>query len=253
MPRSLFTALVSGSVCLPLVVAAVPGPIASQIAEPYIRERDALPVFDGRLSPGAQEIAMTPVRWRKRARSQVEYGRTTAWPEEVERRLVDHVAALWRFDADMADIDEPGTGDNWPKSMRGCRTVLPGGVEVYAVEHLWVPTGYRGLTFVLRDGATGRVSPRPLSLVQKWSSVGDDGPTAWWADLEGDGSLELGLERSYHNGTVEDGRFVRWFHVTEDLKLELVHVSPLLDEVRGSRGARTASFARASCVARKAS
>jgi len=237
MPRPITTALVLGTLCLPLVVAAAPALVGAQIAGPYIRERDALPAFDGRLQPGEQEIAMTPVRWRDRARVQSDHGLTTGWPAAVERQFVDHIAALWRSEALMEWLGEPGTGDDWSKSMRGCRTVLPGGLEVYAVEHPWVPTGCRGLTFVLRDGATGRVSSRPLSLVQKWSVVGGGGPTAWWADLEGDGSVAFGLERRYHNGTVEDGRFIRWFQATKELEFELVHVSPLLDEVRGvSRG-----------------
>ncbi|MGB1602100.1 MAG: hypothetical protein ACPIOQ_55750, partial [Promethearchaeia archaeon] len=35
-------------------------------------------------------------------------------------------------------------------------------------------------------------------------------------------SVEFGLQLRHHNGTVEDGGFVRWLRITDDLDLEEV-------------------------------
>ncbi|MEZ6014007.1 MAG: hypothetical protein R3F49_02735 [Planctomycetota bacterium] len=184
---------------------------------------DHLPAFDGRLGPGETEVALTALRWAPRAPGRLYAGRSSAWPDEIEERLLERANAPFHPDPNYRyEPFEAAPGAPWPDSRRGFRVVLPSGLHVFALNHPAVPTAASGLSLMVHDPATGACSPEPLTLTRRWSGESSDGPEAWLADLEGDGVAELAFVCTFHNGTDINGRGRVWLRVGDDLRLEVV-------------------------------
>lgn len=245
MPRSLLSTLVLGAVTFPIVLASGSTLVGGPWTHAPVHSYDARPPFDGRLPSAATPVATTPVRWARRwgepeIRAPSDASRdspTTRWPRDVERRFLDHRESLPKLLTRPRLEPDLLVGECWLDATEAFRTVLPGGHEVYAVV-LPRPVFHTSeLVLLVRDGATGHLSDELTVLGHHWSEAGFDGPPAWWSDLDGDGHVELGLRRTYRSGDADQGHYVRWFRVSPHLRLEQVHVAPLVDEARtASRG-----------------
>ena len=131
-------------------------------------------------------------------------------------------------------------GAPWPKGTRAFRTVLPGGLTLYALEHPAIPTGPSALSLVLHDPHTDRTSPAPLTLTRRWTHAGRTGPKAWTADLNGDGRPELAFLATFHNGTDMNATGRAWLTFDEDLNVRLdrytAHEEPYTVDSHGGTG-----------------
>lgn len=228
--------ILAASTAISLLVAAASGPpraVASGARKLEDAFRyDGAPSFDGALPPGTVAVARQLVGWSRRDPGWEVMGRTSDWPAAVERRFIARLQGIRGADFDLATHHaDLRVGGEWESCKGAYRAVIPGGVEVYVVHHLSGFMGRTKLSVVLHRPATGEMSPGTGSCGLYWSEVGSEGPKAFWADLDGDGSVEFGLQLHHHNGTVQDGDFVRWLRITDDLDLEEVHVSPLYNWV----------------------
>ena len=228
--------ILAASTAIPLLVAAASGPPQAE-ASGALKHQDAArydgaPSFDGSLPPGTVAVARQPVRWSRRDPGWEVKGRTSDWPAAIERRFIARLQGIRGADLDLAAHHaDLGVGGEWESCKGAYRAVLPGGVGVYVVHHGSGFAGRMELSVVLHRPATGEVSRGTGSCGLLWSQVVSEGPRAFWSDIDGDGSVELGFQLHHHNGTASDGGFIRWLRITDDLDLEEVHVSRLYDWV----------------------
>lgn len=196
---------------------------------PYVLAWTEQPPFVEALAPGEVELSLRPVCWGARAPGLTVVGLTSDWPEAVEARLLARAKA--RFWVDSTPPDEvmaAEVGGDWPRALRAARTVLSSGLEVYALAHSFGGTFGSGLTLLAHDPVTGAIIDEPLTLVQRWTATYGAGPSAWVADLDGDGPLELAVRVTHHNGTIEQGTGRAWLRIGADLSW--VEVARTIDE-----------------------
>lgn len=200
---------------------------------PYRAAWLALPPFDAGLAPGEVEVALRPVLWAPRRPGWHEDGLTADWPIEVEALLLENARRPCSWGCEpVPSVHGARPGQPWPADLPAFRAILPGGFEVYTLEHGLSTFIERHLILCLREPRSGRLSSRPVTLVRRWTAMLSEGPMAWSADLDGDGRAELGLLVTHHNGTVEHGTGIAWFGFAEDLAPNALRRSIHVEEIR---------------------